>query len=427
MTVWRQGLRDMPMKAMRRAGLAGLGAIAVLALSACGAPPPQSGPPPPTASAAPSDAPPPLMGGTPPVPDEARAPPPREPDFTPMAPIANPEDMSPAEREAVYGDRYDHPRHGHGRFAPAFGHRGGRHQASHHRARHGQVRHRTGRRHAGGRARHHAWRRAEAAPANLRASQSAPGLPPAPASRQGQLQSAFAGAVAKGAVLTTPPALAQGQPAAVTLSLPGDLGALLHETAARLGLAPRRAEVTASLVGQGYAVTPPGPQTQTLEAGRAPVFDWKVQPLAPPRGPLRAEVQAALSGAARTVHLSAPAIEQWVKPIEAAAPAAGRSIVDRLGQPGFSDLVIPGLVRVPGKSVAVAVLLILAVVLLVALARHGAAAAPAARERPRKAAPAAQKPFVLGQESEVGPFPAAPQPGAPPAPAARPPRESVDA
>jgi hypothetical protein len=59
-------------------------------------------PPPPAAS-------PDLMGGpptqTPPAPAESPA--------TEMAPIANPEDMTPEERERVYGRRYDHPvRHG---------------------------------------------------------------------------------------------------------------------------------------------------------------------------------------------------------------------------------------------------------------------------------------------------------------------------
>jgi hypothetical protein len=365
------------------------------------------------------------MGGAPPVPEAPPPPPPpREPDVVGMAPIANPEDMSPAQREAVYGDRYDHPRHGHARRYRQW--RGyGRHEWTAHRAhgwagrpayahehayRNGAPEHR--RRWLSAQRPHHAGPPAP----NLRASQPAAvaaplsaqtsAQPPATSS-QDQLQSAFSGAVSKGAVLNVPPTLAQGTAASVTLALPTDLGQVLHDAAAKLGLvhAARHTQVSATLSGQGYMVTPAGPQTQALEAGRAPVFNWQVQPLAPPRSPLKADVTAVLSGAAKRFNLSA-SVQQAL----AAAPAVERSVTDRLGQPGFSDLVIPGVGRIPGKSVAIGVLLVLAVVLLAALARRSGAGRAEREPRAHKGAPA-QRPIVLGQEPEPGPFPASPAHG----------------
>jgi hypothetical protein len=64
------------------------------------APPPAAPPPPPAPS-------PELMGGPPEPPPAAAEQPGREPDAA-MAPIANPEDMSPEERAQVYGHRYDY-------------------------------------------------------------------------------------------------------------------------------------------------------------------------------------------------------------------------------------------------------------------------------------------------------------------------------
>ncbi|HZC17363.1 MAG TPA: hypothetical protein VE309_11440 [Caulobacteraceae bacterium] len=92
-----------------------LAALGLLALSACGAPSPEQTPPPPMATTTPPTQSPDLLGG--PDHESAAAPSGQTapdadaeagPQFTPMQPIANPEDMTPDQRHHVYGDRYDH-------------------------------------------------------------------------------------------------------------------------------------------------------------------------------------------------------------------------------------------------------------------------------------------------------------------------------
>lgn len=116
-------------------GMAGAALLALLTLAGCDGQRPEASAPPPVASTPPPAATPDLMGGPPeqavqPAPEQQPA---EERTFTSMAPVANPEDMTPEERAQVYGRRYDdlrwagkayaHPRHrvhafiGHGRRA----------------------------------------------------------------------------------------------------------------------------------------------------------------------------------------------------------------------------------------------------------------------------------------------------------------------
>jgi len=89
----------------------GLAAIGLLSLAACGGPTPEEAPPPPMATAPAPTQSPDLLGG----PDQSAAAPADQPAAeadsgdqgeATMAPIPNPEDMTPAERQHFYGDRY---------------------------------------------------------------------------------------------------------------------------------------------------------------------------------------------------------------------------------------------------------------------------------------------------------------------------------
>ncbi len=90
----------------------GAALLALLPLAGCDGQRPEASTPPPVASTPPPAATPELMGGPPEhtAPIEAASEPPiEEQAFTSMAPVANPEDMTPDERVQVYGHTYDHP------------------------------------------------------------------------------------------------------------------------------------------------------------------------------------------------------------------------------------------------------------------------------------------------------------------------------
>jgi hypothetical protein len=368
-------------------------ALALLTLAACDGSPPQASPPPPMASADASSQSPALLGGPPP----AASPPERNASLDTMAPIPNPEDMSPAERARVYGHRYHYA---------------------------GQAYAERRRPHAG---------YAQGAPAPAAPARSVPvarpaapvqtaALPPAavaptpPAdARVAQLQAAVADRVNKGAVLTVPPELASGRAARVSLSLPADLATILRDAAAKFGLgkAAHRADLKATLSGTGYAVTPSAAQTARLKTGQAAIFAWQVRPSGAAHGPLKAEVEAVLSGAAKPFSFSLLSIEGLIPQLAPTAPAAapaGRSFLDLLSIPGVKDVKVPGLGEVPSKSVT-ASLLVLAVVILLAIAARRSADRRQAQERRRKfRTMTAQTDHDLDAESSVKPVPAEPAP-----------------
>lgn len=262
-------------------------AVVLASVAGCSAPEPQNAPPPPPPPQAYERSPADLAGGPPPAPrdQEALAGGPvygaPAPPVTTMAPIANPEDLSPSERRRIYGDKYDAPR-------------GAERRAAH-------------------RARADRAAPSVSAPAKSKTPAAAPsptGAPPAVASaaptaldpKLAVLQTALAAQVTTASVLTVDPNLAQGVRGPVTLILPQNLFDLIRAEAAKLGLGRevRSSEVTATLSGSGYEITPGGPQTATVKPGEAPVFRWQVGPGAGQPGALKADVEASLSGQGKT-------------------------------------------------------------------------------------------------------------------------------
>jgi hypothetical protein len=293
--------------------LAAVAAAAVL-LAGCGVHQPDDAAPlPPPAADAYPPAPPADLAGAPPAaayplaPDGlAGAPPSADPvpAMVAMAPIANPEDMSAAERHRIYGDRYDR-------------------RAAHRRATaHGAV---------------------QAAPAPAAKPARAPaGRPhPAPAAhvapldpRTAQLQTALVVPVVSASSLTAAPAIAQGRPGQVALSLPQNLLDLIRQQAAKVGLAraARSAQVTATLSGQGYDIAPSAAQTAPVTS-MAPHFLWSVAPrpgVAHSR--LHADVQATLTGEGKPRTFPLASFEQPGLPDEPRAAPSGA------GKLGFGGL-----------------------------------------------------------------------------------------
>jgi hypothetical protein len=198
------------------------------------------------------------------------------------------------------------------------------------------------------------------------------GLPEPADSRLAALQTAVGGEVAAGSKLTVPEGLAKGEPAQVSLSLPQTVLAIIQREAAKLGLGPaaKKADVTATLSGEGYEITPNGPQTATLKPGEAPAFNWQVKPGAGEKGPLKADVDASLNGGKAPMTFSLASLEQAVKSaVDTVKPRDKGSILDKLAIPGMPTVKLPGVGEVPSKSVVAFGLLLAGLALLVAIAR----------------------------------------------------------
>ena len=357
-----------------RLGLAGAAVVALAGLASCNEAPPAAPPaPPPVAYQAPPP-PPPLLGAPPPAPTQ---------EFVSMAPIANPEDMTPEERAKVYGAGY---RVHHGWHA-GYGWRPHK---------------------------HHGWR--VAAPA----LQSAPhpvtavrptrvvkpvapkpvlpkivAAPPpvvAPAPSPADQLAAAVTAKSKGAMLAVPADLSAKKPGAVTLSLPADLLTVIRQEAAKLGLgrAARKTEVTATLHGDGYTITPPGPQTAPLVPGKPTTFTWQVAPGAGAKGPLTADVSALLKGAGEGKTIALAKLKQAVAAVDAAAAEAEAAAhkfkmpsLDMLSIPGHKTVSLPVVGKTPSKSI-VGALIVLVALFLLALAARTAGARRESENRQRR-------------------------------------------
>lgn len=302
-----------------------------------------------------------------------------------MRPVANPEDMSAAERRQVYGNRY----------APR----------------------------AVAAAPRRTWRAAAAptpvvraappaavkpAPKIVAAAPLAPAAPapvlapaapapvaaaPKPTPTQ-QLQTAVAGAINSGASLSVPADLKAGKEADVVLSLPGDLLAMVQEQAAKLGLgkAAKKVNAYANLKGDGYAINPPGQQTAAVAAGKPTTFTWKVKPTEGAKSPLTADYGLELNGVKPKTAFSLGTLKEAVAaPVEAAASAAKGFKLPKFGMPSLKALAfpwvpeptLPGVGKVAREKVVGGALALLALILLVVLAR-GAGASRARAERRRK-------------------------------------------
>lgn len=300
---------------------------------------------------------------------------------TAMRPVPNPEDLAPDDRRTIYGTRYA-PR--------AF-------LAAGHGRRHVEVAVQPASqlappRQAGAKAappkpitvaklappkiveqaRPAAAPSAPAAALKTPAPATLPGLKAPADPKLAKLQAAVGPEVANGSKLSVPDSLPVGQSGQVSLSLPQTLMATLQREAAKLGLgkAAKKADVTATLSGQGYEITPNGPQTAPLKVGEAPSFSWQVKPGPGEKGALRADVDATLKGLRLPMSFSLASLEQAVKAaMPLPAPAAKGSWMDVLSIPGLKNVELPGLGRVPSKSVVGAALVLLALLILVSMAR----------------------------------------------------------
>lgn len=357
-------------------GLAGAAVLALAGLASCDQAPPAAPPPPPAAYQAPP--PPPPLLGAPPAQDVAPAPAP-EREFVAMAPIPNPEDLSPAERRRIYGEHF---------------------WTNHHYIA-GIIR-----------AKHHgAW---HAAPGAAPVAASAPkpvvvakpaapkavtpklvAAPPpaaAPAPSPVDQLAAAVTAKSKGAMLAVPADLSAAKPGTVTLSLPADLFATIRQEAAKLGLgrAAKKTEVTATLHGDGYTITPPGPQTAALVPGKPATFTWQVAPGPVAKGPLTADVSALLKGAGEGKTIALSKLNQAVAAVDAAAAEAQAAAhrfklpsLDMLSIPGHKTVTLPVVGKTPSKSI-VGALIVLVALFLLAMAARTAGARREAENRQRR-------------------------------------------
>ncbi|MFT4252086.1 MAG: hypothetical protein QM608_06350, partial [Caulobacter sp.] len=198
-----------------------------------------------------------------------------------------------------------------------------------------------------------------------------------------KLQAAVAPAATSGAVLATAESLKTGKEGQVTLSLPATLGDLIKEQAAKLGLGKPAKKVSAyaDLEGQGYEITPNGRQTATVKPGEPTTFAWQVKPTPEAKGSLTTQFGASLDGAKPAQPFSLGAITKQV----AAVPEKVEAAAKGFKLPAFLDeqVEVPGIGKVPGKSLLGAGLVLLALIIIVAISRN-AAKAKARAERRRK-------------------------------------------
>ncbi len=198
-----------------------------------------------------------------------------------------------------------------------------------------------------------------------------------------KLQAAVAPAATSGAVLATAESLKTGKEGQVTLSLPATLGDLIKEQAAKFGLGKPAKKVSAyaDLEGQGYEITPNGRQTATVKPGEPTTFAWQVKPTPDAKGQLTTQFGASLDGGKAPQPFSLGVITKQV----AAVPEKVEAAAKGFKLPAFLDqqVEVPGIGKVPGKSLLGAGLLLLALIIIVAISRN-AAKAKAQAERRRK-------------------------------------------
>ncbi|WP_205685374.1 hypothetical protein [Caulobacter zeae] len=196
-----------------------------------------------------------------------------------------------------------------------------------------------------------------------------------------KLQAAVAPAATSGAVLATAESLKTGKEGQVTLSLPATLGDMIKQQAAKLGIGKPAKKVSAyaDLEGQGYEITPNGRQTATVKPGEPTTFAWQVKPTPEAKGQLTTSFGASLDGAKPAQPFSLGSISKQV----AAAPAKVKEAAEGFKLPAFLDTQyeVPGIGKVPGKSLLGAGLVLLALIILVAISRNAAKAKERAERR----------------------------------------------
>ncbi len=225
-----------------------------------------------------------------------------------------------------------------------------------------------------------------ALPPVAKAPAAAPAKPVDP--KMAALTTAVSAEAIKGATLTVPETLAKGEESKVTLALPVTLLDLIQSEAAKLGLtkAARKAEVSATLTGDGYTITPNAAQTQALKKGEAATFNWQVKPADGEKTPLKATVDGALKGqkgAPKTFSIATleQVVANAIETGESQAKKLGFNL-DKLAIPGLKPINIGGTVIPPGATTAAIIAFIIGLILL-AMARAGAGRR-AREERRRK-------------------------------------------
>jgi hypothetical protein len=211
-------------------------------------------------------------------------------------------------------------------------------------------------------------------------------VPGKPLTKVQTLQAAVAPEATKGATLATAQSLTQGQEGQVTLSLPATLGDLIKTQAAKLGLtkAAKKTSAYADLQGQGYEITPNGRQTAVVKAGEPATFAWRVKPTEGAKGPLTTEFGVELNGTKPAQGFTLGSIARQVAPIQDAVTEKTKGFkfaTPSLGR--YETIDLPGVGKVPGKSLLGGALVLLALLILVAISRN-ASAARARAERRRK-------------------------------------------
>ncbi|TCS03885.1 hypothetical protein [Caulobacter sp. BK020] len=233
---------------------------------------------------------------------------------------------------------------------------------------------------------------AQPAEAPARAPIVAPITPAAPAAKLPAplptLQATVGPEAARGATLAVAQSLTAGQEGQVTLSLPATLGDRIRTEAAKLGLsqAARKISAHADLRGPGYEIAPSGRQTTVVKPGQPITFAWLVKPTAAAQGPLKAEFGASLNGAKPAQEFTLGSIARQVAPIEDAVKDKAdhlRGALPDLNRYAMVD--VPGVGKIPGKSLLGGALVLLALLILVVISRNAAAAqARAQAERRRR-------------------------------------------
>jgi hypothetical protein len=199
-----------------------------------------------------------------------------------------------------------------------------------------------------------------------------------------KLTAAVSQEIASGATLFTPDALAKGEAAEVTVTMPDTLLATIQREAAKLGLgrAARSSEVTATLTGEGYEITPNGAQTAKLKAGEPAKFAWQVKPGAGEKSPLRAKIDGALTGLKKPFAFSLGSLEQVIAAVEIPKVETKGFKIPSFGLPA-GEITLPGFGPVPARTAIGGALLLLVVIVLAILSRNAAAARERAAARRR--------------------------------------------
>ncbi len=384
--------------------------LVLTALAGCSGAEPDSAPPPPPPASVSYDRAPVDLAGAAPAPmryqDGLAGGPgsaPRGPIAVGMAPIPDPEDLPQGERHRIYGYKYDG-----GRRVAREDYRPARRSAPVYPARTAPA-HSTAVRapaaHVASAVRPAPVTSAPARPAVVAKApvtakpvlKSAPAVTPAvPVApldpKLAKLQTSLAPQVSSASTLTLGAPLSLRQEGPVVLTLPQNLFDLIRKEAAKLGLgrAARSSEVSATLSGQGYEITPSGPQTAKLKSGEAASFKWQVKPGAGELGPLRAQIDAALRGQRKPLTFSMAAVEKAVTvTIPEAAKRTFKLPKLNLGKlnlggiklPNYGQVDVPGLGKTSSQSLIGGGLVLLAILLLIAIARNAAEAKARAKRR----------------------------------------------